>query len=323
MKKLIYKLTVITGCLFLYSGYSDAACIQNPSFNNLQSNLPARTYTIQYDDSSVKDLDTITVYYGSGSLTSHSTGNSTCGSSTLRGNYLNGWIPDTNKIAKTNISGIGITIQTALIGDFNTSYGPSLNSWRINDMYWTVVIKKTGAVTQSGTLNSGAVARLTQTNTVPSNSTWNLATLNIPANAIRINVVNCSIKNGNLKINMGDWYDTQFKNIGDTSTNVDIPITLSCLAGTNIKATITSTSGYTNAAQGQLALSGTNKATGVAIQLVDKNNTPIPLNTKNTVVNNTPAGDYIFGWKARYIKTANTITPGSANATATVNVRYE
>ncbi|WP_040691720.1 fimbrial protein [Providencia burhodogranariea] len=323
MNKIIYKLAAITGCLFLYSGYINAACVQNPSFNNIQSSLPSRTYTIQYDDVSVKNLDTITVSYGPGSLTSHSTGNSTCGSSYLRGDYLNGWIPDTNKIAKTNISGIGITIQTAGIGDFNTSFGPAANSWTVNGTNWTVVIKKTGAVTQSGTLNSGTVARLTQTNTIPSNSTWNLATLNIPANAIKINVVNCSIKNENIKINMGDWYDTQFKNIGDISTNVDIPITLSCLAGTNIKATITSTSGYINAAQGQLALSGTNKATGIAIQLVDKNNTPIPLNTKNTIVNNTPAGDYIFGWKARYIKTANTITPGSANATATVNVRYE
>lgn len=323
MKKLIYKLTAITGCLFLYSGYSDAACIQNPNFNNIQSNLPARTYTIQYDDSSVKDLETITVSYASGSLTSHSTGNNTCGSATLRGDYLNGWIPDTNKIAKTNISGIGITIQSAGIGNFNSSFGPSANSWEVKSTSWIVVIKKTGSVTQSGTLSSGAVARLTQTNTEPSNSTWNLTTLNIPANAIRINVLSCSLKNTVPKINMGDWYDTQFKNIGDTSTNVDIPITLSCLAGTNIKATITGVGGYVNAPQGQLALSGANKATGVAIQLVDKNNTPIPLNTKNTVVNNTPAGDYIFGWKARYIKTANTITPGSANATATVNVRYE
>ncbi|WP_265510932.1 fimbrial protein, partial [Providencia rustigianii] len=54
-----------------------------------------------------------------------------------------------------------------------------------------------------------------------------------------------------------------------------------------------------------------------------KNNNPIKLNTKNSLQNNVPSGDYIFNWKAQYIKTANSITPGSANATATVNIRYE
>ncbi|MEX6175620.1 hypothetical protein AB6G03_01200 [Providencia hangzhouensis] len=31
----------------------------------------------------------------------------------------------------------------------------------------------------------------------------------------------------------------------------------------------------------------------------------------------------MFDWKARYIKTADNITPGTANASATVNIRYE
>ncbi|WP_449720030.1 fimbrial protein, partial [Actinomadura verrucosospora] len=59
------------------------------------------------------------------------------------------------------------------------------------------------------------------------------------------------------------------------------------------------------------------------IQLLDKNNNPIKLNTKNSLQNNVPAGDYMFNWKARYIKTADNITPGTANASATVNIRYE
>ncbi len=84
--------------------------------------------------------------------------------------------------------------------------------------------------------------------------------------------------------------------------------------------------GYTSQGQGasgKLALSGADKATGVAIQLLDKNSVPIKLNTKNSLQNSVPAGDYMFNWKARYIKTADKITPGSANSTATVNIRYE
>lgn len=79
---------------------------------------------------------------------------------------------------------------------------------------------------------------------------------------------------------MGTWYDTQFKNIGDVSKSVDVPITLNCAAGTNIKATVTSSAGYIDVNTGKLNLSGTNRATGVAIQLLDKNNNPIKLNTK-------------------------------------------
>ena len=84
---------------------------------------------------------------------------------------------------------------------------------------------------------------------------------------------------------MGTWYDTQFKNIGDVSKNVDIPITLSCAAGTNIKATVTSSAGYIDVNTGKLKLSGTNPATGIGIQLLDKNNNPIKLNTKNSLQN--------------------------------------
>lgn len=59
------------------------------------------------------------------------------------------------------------------------------------------------------------------------------------------------------------------------------------------------------------------------MQLLNNAGTPIVLNQKLTQQDNVAQGDYIFGWKARYIKTAATITPGTANANATVNIRYE
>lgn len=91
----------------------------------------------------------------------------------------------------------------------------------------------------------------------------------------------------------------------------------------NIKATITSNAGYQDESTGKLKLEGTGQATGIAIQLLDKNNSPIRLNFRNSLQNNVPAGDYIFNWKARYIQTATTITPGTANSSAMVNIQYE
>lgn len=324
MRKLIYQSIFAVGSVYLYSGYASAACIQNPSFNNITVNVPSRTFTLQYDDTGQRDLETIFIRYLNGANT-YSGSNGSCGTSYLRNTYLNSWTPNAAKIAPSNIPGIGIAVSTAAIGSANATFGPPGSgkmAWYITDTVWYITIKKTGQVTTSTSIRSGAIARLTQTNTTPS-GTWNLTTLNMPANAIRINVLSCSLKNSVPTINLGDWYDTQFPAIGSTSAEVAIPITLNCLAGTNIKATVTATSGTINASQGQLALSGTNKATGVAIQIIDANKNPIPLNSKRTIKNNVAAGEYIFGWKARYIKTADKITPGPANGTATINIRYE
>ncbi|WP_273839018.1 fimbrial protein [Providencia rettgeri] len=328
MRKLIYQSILAASCVYFYSGYVSAACIQNPSFNNIQVNVPPATYNIQYDDMTARELGSLSVRYLSGTTTNTYSGseNGVCGTSYLYGDFINSWVPN-NGIAPSNIPGIGISVQTAAIGgNFNRWFGPSSpgsQSWRIADTVWYIKIQKTGQVTTSNTIRAGNIAQLTQKNQTPM-STWYLTTLNMPANAIRINVLSCSLKNSVPTINLGDWYDTQFPTVGSTSTEVDIPITLTCLAGTNIKATITATSGTINATQGQLALSGgADKATGVAIQIVDTNKNPIPLNSKRTIRDNVAAGDYIFGWKARYIKTADKITPGPANGTATINIRYE
>ncbi|MEQ4655431.1 fimbrial protein [Providencia rettgeri] len=325
MKNLFYKSTFIFISLFLYSSYTNAACIQNPKFNNIQVNVPKVTYNIQYDDMTTRQLGSLSVrYLPAPSTHSYSGENGKCGASYLHGNFINNWVPS-NGVAPSNIPGIGISVQTAgLGGDFNRVLGPAPDlAWNVYSTVWDIKIHKTGRVTSSNTVRAGALAQLTQKNQTPI-STWYLTTLNIPANGIRINVLSCSLKNNQstYNINMKDWYDTQFTNIGSTSTPVAIPITLTCAAGSNIKATVTS-SKYVDTATGKLGLTGTNSATGVAVQLLDKNNNPIKLNTLNSLQNNVPAGDYMFNWKARYIKTANKITPGTANASATVNIRYE
>ncbi|HGF6561676.1 MULTISPECIES: fimbrial protein [Providencia] len=325
MRQLIIKSVFTMGCL--YSGYVSAACIQNPSFNNIQVNVPSRTLNIQYDDTTIKDLVTLTVPFGSQNLTTYSGGNGVCGAASLYGNYINGWTPNSAKVANTNVSGIGVLVRSSGLGDFNMFYGTVQNGgmgWQIFNPSWTIIIKKTGLVNTNGSLKSGAIARLYQGNPSPHNTTWILSTFNMPANAIKINVLSCSLKNNKntYDINMGDWYDTQFKNINDTQGTVAIPIALSCLSGTNIKVTVTSDT-IDNAANGRLGLTGADKATGIAVQLLNNAGTPIVLNQKLTQQDNVAQGDYIFGWKARYIKTAATITPGTANANATVNIRYE
>ncbi|WP_418055362.1 fimbrial protein [Providencia zhijiangensis] len=320
----LLKIILVLGSFFLYSTPVKAACIQNPNFMNLMFNMPSRVYNIPYDDTTTRDLETIVIPYGTGALDTNSPNGRDCGVTDLHGRFINGWVPDANFIAPTNIPGISVSIRTGSTLWFN-SYVPgrSIPNWNITETNWRIIIRKTGRVTQPGTLTPGRTAQLFQTNTKPVKSTWYLTTLNIPNNAITINTVSCSLKNPTYIIDMGNWYDSQFQNIGDTSTSVNIPITLSCKAGANIKATITSSAGYEDTQTGKLKLAGSDQASGIAIQLLDRNNNPIKLNTKNNLQDNVPAGDYIFNWKARYIKTATPVVAGTANSNAVVNIRYE
>nr|WP_285316415.1 fimbrial protein [Providencia rettgeri] len=323
------NILLIFSAIVTFSGYIQAACIQNPNLRNVVVNVPTRTYSLQYDDTGARNLDTIRVNFKGSQVNTYSGAmrNGLCGNAYLYADYVNGWVPNGNKIAASNIPGISIQVKATEIGFLNTRYGPPTANnpaaWTIPNPYWTITIKKTGQVTQGGSLKAGLVGRLTQRNPAPHNSTWNLTSLNIPANAIKINVLKCSTKATSYNVNLGTWYDTQFKAIGSTSNSVNIPITLSCAAGTNLKVTVTSSAGYIDINTGKIKLSGQGQASGVAIQLLDRNSNPIKLNSKFTLQNNVAGGDYILNWKARYIKTANNITAGTANSTASVNIRYE
>lgn len=320
MKNIICKLIPIIGMTVLYPGYTKAACIQNAN-NNKQVTIPNQTIVLQYDNTATGTIQNISVTAYPQDYNPAASGAQDCGGNQY-GVYLSPWSVS-GGAASSNLAGIAVKAQISTFGNtFFPVNGPKTDqSWIFSAVTWRVEIVKTAAYPQSGVIRSGALARFSQKNTKVG-SEFYISTLNF-SNNFRINVVSCSLKNPVPVITLGDWYDTQFKNIGDKSTDVDIPITLSCAQGTNVKATITSTGGYVNASQGQLALSGANKATGIAIQIVDNSGKSIPLNTKNTIQNNMSNGDYIFGWKARYIKIANTITPGIANTSATVNIRYE
>lgn len=327
MRKLLYQSILAASCVYLYSGSASAACTQNPT-NRMAAYIPNNTLNIQYDNTWTNNYviatHSIAAFPGLANYNFANANAQLCGGyQDLY--YVNSWNGNASKIAPTGISGIGIRVRLNTFG--SSSYIPIQSqktdtSWGFGSVSWVVDIIKTGAITTSGTIRSGEVAYLTQQNTAVG-TRFVGSILRFQSN-YQIKVLSCSLKSPVPTINLGDWYDTQFPAIGSTSTEVDIPITLTCFAGTNIKATIAATSGIINAPQGQLALSGgTNKATGVAIQIVDANRNPIPLNSKRTIRDNAAEGNYIFGWKARYIKTTDKITPGPANGTATINIRYE
>ncbi|MFS7241169.1 fimbrial protein [Serratia proteamaculans] len=69
------------------------------------------------------------------------------------------------------------------------------------------------------------------------------------------------------------------------------------------------------------------QATGVGIQLIDKDGTVLPLKTESTsyaLVSGTSVADNVnsLDFTARYVATAATVTAGKANATANFTIKY-
>ncbi|WP_425374883.1 hypothetical protein [Providencia rettgeri] len=160
-------LLVIIGSVFSYSAYTQAACIQNPNLNNINVNVPTQTHTIQYDDNSTRNLGVYTIRFARDNITTFSGNDGQCGQARLHASYINGWVPNLNKIAATNIPGISVEIRAMGAGSLNyySSYpiGDRM-PWSIEAPKWVFIVKKTGNVTQSNTLKAGAVVRLVQEN---------------------------------------------------------------------------------------------------------------------------------------------------------------
>lgn len=342
-------ITLLTTTFILLSGVNKA----NAAYN-CYSGQPIREafiegnhiITIPFDSTFTGDLETISansnvplslfVNNGGQDFNTQCKGlgskNPNIGTIYMQTAYANGYTSQTP--FATNISGVYQYVRFPAIAcpTCQTSKSFPYVGWLANSSAFgiehgspakfTLTLVKTGPVTKSGYINSGIIATKSNRNDAAGPTYYKNATLSIKPNSIYINVLNCSLKQDTYNIKLGDWNDTQFKNIGDTSSNIDIPITLSCAAGTNIKVNVTSDA-IDNASTGKLSLTGPNKATGIAVQLLNNTSNPITLNTQWTQQDNAPEGDYIFGWKARYIKTSNTVTPGTANASATVNIRYE
>ncbi|MDR3429863.1 fimbrial protein [Silvimonas sp.] len=128
---------------------------------------------------------------------------------------------------------------------------------------------------------------------------------------------------------------TTLRNIGDTSAAQNFNVTLVCSGGTggkttNIYATLTDQQNPGNASN-QLSLTNTSVATGVKIQILngatvlsygpDSN---VAGNTNQWLVQNAVGNTTLtIPLSARYIQTAASPTPGSANGIATMTLSYQ
>lgn len=147
---------------------------------------------------------------------------------------------------------------------------------------------------------------------------------------VTINVAGCSMTNDNIPIPLGDIPVDRFTAPGSTVGEQAFTVGFKCSVGIN--APTVAMEGIPSADTGDntvLALSNAGSegtATGVGAQILSGNpRTPLVINGENTSlkypVNKDETQQYEF--HARYYQTKETVTPGLANATATLNITYQ
>ena len=124
---------------------------------------------------------------------------------------------------------------------------------------------------------------------------------------------------------LGDISAKQFSASGSASSPVAFVIDLQDCGAAASGVDFTFGGVPSSADETLLALeSGSGSAADIAIELQDANHQRLPLNQASTTYKLDPArADNPFTFYARYIATANSVTSGEANATATFTLTWQ
>ncbi|AIY42319.1 Fimbrial adhesin [Collimonas arenae] len=255
----------------------------------------------------------------------------TCvGGGTATGSMLQGTpVPGMPNVYTTAVAGVGIRLSRQITGIGQTYY-PHVLTWSTttnvvfqSPSYFTVELIKIAAKTGNGPLASG-----TYTTYVGNGDGKSAITSILSGNGITIITPSCTVDAGskNVVVNFGSVSTGSFKGIDTPAGNQPFNIKLNCQSGENAQNTIllslSATQDPSNKAGVLQLTQGTGVATGVGIQILDKNSQPVKFGTAATVG---PSADiqYVVPFTARYYQTAGAITTGPANGTATFTVSYQ
>ena len=142
-----------------------------------------------------------------------------------------------------------------------------------------------------------------------------------------INALACSVQSSQLTFPIGDIPASVFGTvIGTTPSGAQNTqnLGLSCSAGTNINISLSGIQNPDSANASVMALTGqgsTGTAKGVGVQLL-YNGSPLVMNSR-LLLKQSSGGQETLPLTARYYQTLTTVEPGSANASATLNLTYQ
>lgn len=219
------------------------------------------------------------------------------------------------------VSGYGVRVSENDSGGGFHHYFPldfTLGSYNATYMYKAEIVR-TGGTAVSGTVRTGKFADLSMLN--------QFFIANWYINGGAITTLACSLSSGALSFPIGNIPATSFgSTVGTTPANAQVSqnLGLTCDPGANINVSLSGQRNPDVANNSVLALSGqgnTGVAKGVGVQILYGGT---PLNINNTVfLKQSGGGMESFPLVARYYQTRTALSPGTANATATLNITYQ
>lgn len=145
----------------------------------------------------------------------------------------------------------------------------------------------------------------------------------------------CSVTTPSIMVPFGAVSAKTFTGVGSTSPAKPFNIGLSCAGGavgitTNVYATLTDQTNPANNSN-TLSLTADSSARGIGIQVLNQNglisygpaSTAPPTSANSWLAGSTGNGVFNIPLTARYVQTAPTVTPGSANGRATFTMSYQ
>ncbi|MNK77829.1 Fimbria adhesin protein precursor [compost metagenome] len=256
----------------------------------------------------------------------------------VKGEMLQGTrVPGYDHVFSTAVPGVGIRLSR-YFGPTEVTYYPhdrlfpattSSAAFEPGSRF-QVELFKTGIFTGSGPLAQGVYTRYYS----PADNK-SVLTTTLLGDGITIITPSCSVDLGsrNIPVAFGKVPASAFQGKGSTAAERHFNIRLNCKAGTGVRNTVYLRMGSPQVPwsrqDGVLQIkSGTagTVATGVGIQVLDQRGQPVKFSGDDgddILVGQSKDGAYVIPFIGRYYQTANKITPGRADGTATFDIEYK
>lgn len=124
----------------------------------------------------------------------------------------------------------------------------------------------------------------------------------------------------NITVDLGEWNTGSFGSSAIKTPPVKFSILLNNCSNTSVTTTFSGKSDSTDS--DYLALDSTSTAKNIAVQILDNDKAPLPLNKASSSIAVDPSGSARLNFYAAYITTANDVQAGSADAEATFTLNY-
>lgn len=240
-----------------------------------------------------------------------------------------------DNIYKTNIDGVGLRIQQAGSVQYpnylsNPTYAGRITTVvptggsLITSQSFVFEFIKTGDI-KSDVMNVGAVGTYYMVTDL--GATLTITRINMGAGN-KVTQVACSISTPNIQVPLDDVLASSLTTVNMTAKPKPFNLGLQCDAGARINAKLLGTKNTDTSAAGVLQLTGAGSAgvaQGVGIQIL-YNGTAVAINSSsNLILKTSLGGQELLPFTAQYYQTkaAASVTTGSANATATLELTYQ